>query len=76
MPQIDLTTLSTDELTKLEQDIKTEKQRRFDAERKALLAQARALAKKHGVSVDALLKPASSKGVRQSSDRKSTLGCR
>lgn len=64
MPQIDLTTLSTEELTTLEQDIKAEKQRRLDAERKALLDQARELAKKHGVSVDTLLIPA---GRRRSS---------
>jgi hypothetical protein len=50
MPQTDLVTLSTEELTKLEHDIKAEKHRRLNAERKALLDQARELAKKRGVS--------------------------
>jgi DNA-binding protein H-NS len=57
MAAINLTKLFPEELTQLERDIKAERKRRLDAERKVILDQARTLAKKHGVSIDALLQP-------------------
>ena len=56
MPSIDFTTLTLEELLELEQDIKQERQRRRHEERATLLAQAEALAKRHGITLDELLR--------------------
>jgi DNA-binding protein H-NS len=57
MADIDLSTLTLDELLELELDIQRELERRRHEERATLLAQAQELAKRHGISLNELLKP-------------------
>lgn len=57
MPPLDLATLTLEELSELEQDIQRELDRRRHEERATLLAQAQELAKRHGISLNELLKP-------------------
>ena len=57
MSDINLSVLSIEELLKLEQDIKGERERRQHEERAALMQQAQDLAKRHGITLDELLRP-------------------
>ncbi len=56
MHGIDLAQLTTEQLDALEKGVQAERERRLQADRTALIDQARALAKTHGVSVEELLR--------------------